>query len=280
MKVRTKFVIPALMAFALAFSSCSSNRTVLPYFADMKEQEGAVPLGSYELTLVPDDQLMIAVTAPDQEAVAIYNNPYQPVAVTDFNSTSALESAGITRRNQNIVYQPYVVSPDGFINFPQLGKLHVAGMTLNQLASFIEEKVAEKVVDPMVSVELLNFHVNVMGEVRSAGARHVNRERYSILDALADAGDMTAWGERSTVLLIREEDGERRYHRINLNSKDLLNSPYFYLKQNDVIYVEPNKTLQANSKVDQNKQYKLSMTSVIVSAASVIASLAISLFIK
>lgn len=120
-----------------------------------------------------------------------------------------------------------------------------------------------------------------MGEVASPGARLVNRERYSILDALADAGDITPYGERKNVLLIREENGERVYHRLDLNdSESTLNSPYFYLRQNDVIYVEPNKIRQANAKVDQDKSFKLSMTSVIVSAASVVASLIIALFAK
>lgn len=209
-----------------------------------------------------------------------FNNPYQPVAVTDFNQTRTLASAPLSRRNQNLAYQPYVVSPDGFIDFPRLGKIHVAGMTLAQVGAYIEEKVAQSVYDPMVTVELVNFHVAVMGEVMQPGARLVNRERYSVLDALADAGDMTPYGERSSVLLIREENGQRTYHRLNLNSAEVLESPYFYLKQNDVVYVEPNKIRQANSKVDQDKQFKLSMTSVIVSAASVIASLVIALFIK
>ncbi|MDE7144499.1 MAG: polysaccharide biosynthesis/export family protein, partial [Muribaculaceae bacterium] len=262
------------------FSSCGSRRSTLTYFSDLKDNSGSMPVGVYELTVVPDDQLLISVTAPDQEAAMPYNNPYQPVAVTDFNQTRTLASASLTRRNQNLAYQPYVVSADGFINFPRLGKIHVAGMTLAQVGAYIEEKVAEKVVDPMVTVELVNFHVAVMGEVAQPGARLVNRERYSILDALADAGDMTPYGERSSVLLIREEGGQRVYHRLDLNSAELLESPYFYLKQNDVVYVEPNNIRQANSKVDQDKQFKLSMTSVIVSAASVIASLVIALFIK
>ncbi|MDE5899874.1 MAG: polysaccharide biosynthesis/export family protein [Muribaculaceae bacterium] len=271
---------PLLLLLVLTFSSCGSHRSTLPYFSDLKGASGAMPVGVYELTVVPDDQLLISVTAPDQEAAMPYNNPYQPIAVTDFNQTRTLASAPLTRRNQNLTYQPYVVGADGFINFPRLGKIHVAGMTLAQVGAYIEEKVAEKVVDPMVTVELVNFHVAVMGEVAQPGARLINRERYSILDALADAGDMTPYGERSSVLLIREEDGRRVYHRLDLNSAGLLESPYFYLKQNDVVYVEPNKIRQANSKVDQDKQFKLSMTSVIVSAASVIASLVIALFIK
>lgn len=280
MKLRYLSSILAAMTVLLLLTGCNTTRTSLPYFQDLNADHGTIPSGSYELTVVPDDELMIAVTAPDQEAAAQYNNPYQPMALTDFNEMGSVKTNSVTRRNQNLVYQPYTVSPDGFINFPKLGKIHVAGLTLKQVAAYIEEKVAEKVIDPMVTVELVNFHVAVMGEVNQPGAQLVNRERYSVLDALAEAGDLSAYGERSNVLLIREEDGQRQYHRLNLNSKEVLESPYFYLQQNDVIYVEPNKIRQSNSRMDANKQYNLSMTSVIVSAASVIATLAIALFVK
>ncbi len=280
--MKSTFALPVFLTLLLTLGSCSSKRAVLPYFTDLPGTEGTMPAGKFELTIVPDDELSISVNAPDQEAAAAYNRPYQPLPATDFymKSSQPLESQTITRRNQNLVYATYTVSADGFIDFPKLGKIHVAGMTLAQLASYIEEKVAATIVSPSVTVRLVNFHVSVMGEVSSPGARLVNRERYSVLDALADAGDLTPYGERSTVLLIREEDGQRTYHRLNLNSAELLESPYFYLQQNDVVYVEPNRIRQANSKVDQNSQFKLSMTSVIVSAASVIASLVIALFVK
>lgn len=134
--------------------------------------------------------------------------------------------------------------------------------------------------DPQVYVQLVNFVVNVAGEVKNPGQIPVKRNRMTILDALSAAGDLTEYGERSNVLIIREENGERKFAHLDLNSSDLLTSPYYYLQQNDYIYVEPNKIREANSKYNQNNSYKLSLTSTIVSAASVIASLVIALTVK
>lgn len=278
--MKIKSFIPAMCALML-LGSCSSSKTVLPYFTDLPA-EGAVDAGDYTLKIVPNDELVINVSAADQSAVEDYSLPYQPPRLNDFNtpSTMSAESTILQRRNTNLNYQTYIVSRDGFINFPVLGKIHVAGMTLNGLADYLVEKIAEKVVDPMVTVDLVNFHVNVTGEVRDPGVQLVNRERYSVLDAIAAAGDLNVFGERDKVLLIREADGKREYHRLNLNSKDLLTSPYYYLQQNDVIYVEPNKVREANARTDQERSFKLSVISTIVSAASVVASMAIALLVK
>lgn len=269
------------LATVLILSACSTNKTVLPYFTDLPD-EGSVAGGEYSLTIVPDDELLINVTAADLEAVDDYTTPFQKPRVRDYNTpiSQDLESLAATRKSTALTFQTYTVNSEGFINFPVLGKIHVVGMTLDGLAAYLTEKIGEKVVDPLVSVELVNFHINVMGEVMHPGVQLINRERVSVLDALAAAGDLTPWGERARVLLIREEDGKRVYHRLNLNDSKLLESPYFYLKQNDVIYVEPNDVREANSRMNSEKQYRLSMTSVIVSAASVIATLAISLFIR
>jgi hypothetical protein len=277
MRINT-FIIGLVAVVGL--SACSSKKTVLPYFTDLPD-EGAVAVGDFTIKIVPDDELLINVSAADPEAVEDYTVPYQHPRVRDFNAIGgSIEGQLLQRRAQNLALQTYHVGLDGFINFPVLGKIHVAGMTLEGLAGYLTEKIAEKVVDPIVTVELVNFHVNVMGEVLQPGVQLVNRERYSILDAIAAAGDLTPYGERKRVLLIREEDGKRVYHRINLNDSKLLESPYFFLQQNDVVYVEPNKVRAANASTDQERQFRLSMTSVIVSAASVIATLVIALFIR
>ena len=127
---------------------------------------------------------------------------------------------------------------------------------------------------------MTNFTVVVAGEVNSPSTIKVTRNRFSILDALSAAGDLTPYGERANVLLVREEGGERKFVHLNLNSSDLRSSPYFYMQQNDYVYVEPNKLRQANSRYNQDNSYKLSMTSTIVSAASVSASLVIALTVK
>ncbi len=235
----------------------------------------------FTIKIVPDDELLINVAAADQVAVQDFTIPYQHPRVRDFNSPVATEESQlITRRSQNLTLQTYHVDAAGFISFPIFGKIHVAGMTLDGLAQYLEEKISETVVDPIVTVELVNFHVNIMGEVNKPGVQLVGRERYSILDAIAAAGDLTPYGERQNVWLIREENGQRQFHKMNLNDSKILESPYFFLTQNDVIYVEPNQIRAKNVSTDQERQFKLSMTSVIVSAASVIASLAIALFIK
>lgn len=271
----------ACMAAVLLLSACSSHKTVLPYFNDLPK-DGSFELGEFSIKIVPDDELLINISAPNEEAIEDYTIPYQKPRIKDFNTplTQSLESALITRKSTALTYQTYTVNPEGFINFPVLGKIHVAGMTTEALADYLAEKIGEKVVDPMVTVDLINFRINVMGEVARPGVQQINRDRVSLLDAIAAAGDLTPWGERSNVLLIREQDGKRVYHRLNLNDSEILESPYFYLQQNDVIYVEPNNVRQANSRMNSEKQYRLSMTSVIVSAASVIVSLAIALFIR
>lgn len=277
-----KFIkLLSCLAAVSLLSACSTHKTILPYFTDLPDN-GSVAGGKYSLKIVPDDELLINVSAADPEAIEDYTMPFQKPRIRDYNTptTQSIESVYASRKNAALTYQTYTVNSEGFINFPVLGKIHVEGMTLDALASYLTEKIGEKVIDPLVSVELVNFHINVMGEVTRPGVQLINRERISVLDALAAAGDMTPWGERTRVLLIREEDGKRVYHRLNLNDSKLLESPYFYLQQNDVIYVEPNDVREANSRMNSEKQYRLSMTSVIVSAASVIATLAIALFIR
>lgn len=266
----------------VALTGCKSKKLDMPYFTDLPQDESPVPLGDYTLKIMPSDELLINVSAADPAAVEDYSVPYQHPRVLDFNtpSTSTQESQILQRRKQNLTLQPYIVDKQGFINFPTLGKIHVEGMTLTGLADYLTEKISEKVIDPHVTVELTNFHVNVTGEVRNPGVQLVTGERYSVLDAITAAGDLNVFGVRNNVLLIREVDGQREFHRLNLNSKDVFESPYFYLKQNDVIYVEPNDVREANARTDQERQFKLSMVSVVVSAASVIASLAIALLAK
>ncbi len=251
-------------------ASCNTSKTVLPYFTDIRTVEtGTMEAGDYMPVIQPDDELFITVTSREPMASAHYNLPLSNPATTD-----ALEVTSQPKQ------QTYVVDSKGDINFPVLGKLHVAGLTTEQLQAQLTRDISNDVKDPLVRVELVNFTVVVAGEVMTPSTIQVNRNRFSILDALSAAGDLTPYGERSNILLIREENGERKFVHLNLNSSDLLKSPYFYLQQNDYVYVEPNKIRQANSRYNQDNSYKLSMTSTIVSAASVIASLIIALTVK
>lgn len=267
MKFRN-IMLTALCAVVLA--SCNTNKTSLTYFEDIKTvSEGVIDSKDYNITIVPDDELIITVTSETPSATMQYNLPLVNPAVR--------ESLGATTTPQA---QTYIVNKEGDINFPILGTLHVAGMTTLELQKMLTEKISHDVDEPQVRVSLLNFRVNVMGEVRAPGRYTVRTERVSLLDALAMAGDMTEYGERENVTLIREENGQLTYHHFNLNKTDFMKSPYYYLRQNDIVYVEPNSIKKANSKYNQNNSYKLSVISTIVGTASVIASLVIAFAVK
>ena len=263
-----------LFAIVISFclTSCHTSKENLTYFSNLSPEQtsGTIEGGSYEITIIPDDELVITVTSLTPDATAPYNAPLAAIS-------NRAEKQEATRQQ---TLQTYIVDQNGYISMPIIGKIKAAGLTTNQLCKQITDKVAQNVIDPYVRVQLLNYRVNVLGEVKSPGAIKVVKERYSILDALAEAGDLTPYGRRENVLLIREENGQRVYHRLNLNDAATLSSPYFYLRQNDVVYVEPNNVLKSNSRYSQDNGYKLSVISTIVSAASVIASLAIAIFIK
>ncbi|MCM1162708.1 MAG: polysaccharide biosynthesis/export family protein [Muribaculaceae bacterium] len=255
---------------ATTMVSCHTPKTSLPYFSDIATvKEGKLAAMEYMPVIQPDDELYINVSSNTPGAIAMYNMPMvNPTTRALFSQSTSMKE------------YTYIVSSDGDINFPMLGNIHVAGMTTEALAELLTQRISKTVTDPRVSVQLMNFQVNVAGEVKNPGQISVPRNRVTILDALSAAGDLTEYGERSNVLIIREENGERKYAHVDLNSSDLLNSPYYYLQQNDYIYVEPNKIRQDNSKYNQNNAFKLSVTSTIVSAASVIASLVIALTVK
>lgn len=240
------------------------------YFEDISESDsGEYPQGDYSVKIVPDDELLITVTSMEPGATAMYNLPLA-------NPATRSEIMMQTQPQQ----QTYRVDKAGNIDFPVLGKLHVEGMTTQEITDDIASRISSEVADPVVRVELVNFRINVLGEVVNPRSFRIERERYSVIDALADAGGLTPYGERTKVLLIREDNGKRVWHHLNLNDSKLMESPYFYLQQNDVLIVQPNKIRQDNAKYNQNNAYKLSVISTVVSACSIIASLVIALVVK
>ena len=251
-------------------ASCSTQRSPLTYFEDIdKSVEFAAATADYSPVIAPDDELYIMVTSLHPGATAAYNLPMSNMSThSTFNINSTPQQ------------QTYLVDNKGDITMPVLGKVHAAGLTVTGLCDKLTQLIGKDVENPEVYVRLVNFKVNVAGEVREPGPQKVATERYSILDALTAAGDLTEFGERNNVLLIREEDGKRVAHRLDLNKADLLTSPYFYLQQNDYVYVQPNKIRQDNSKYNQNNAFKVSVISTIVSGCSVVASLVIALTVK
>lgn len=255
----------------MMLASCSTSKSTLPYFVDIETVESGELPTSLRLPLIqPGDELVINVSALNPSAASDYSVPMVNPASQDVITTTSSPRT-----------LTFTVDSEGYITFPVVGRIHVAGMSVEQLRDQLIKDVSKDIKDPIVTVELVNFKVTVAGEVREPKRVPVTGgRRMTLLEALASAGDLTEYGERSNVLIIREVNGERVYAHIDLNSSDVLSSPYYYLQPNDYVYVAPNKVRQANSKYNQNNAFKLSVISTIVSAASVIASLVIALTVK
>lgn len=211
-----------------------------------------------ELTVRIGDALTIYVSALDLEAVVPYNLPavvYATPGSTTLSTTPAL--------------QYYVVDEAGDIEFPVLGKLHVAGLKRNEVEALVKEKLEAQVLNPQVHAHIVNAKVSVLGEVTRPGNVPMTGGRLTLFDALAYAGDLTPYGRRDNVLVTREVDGKLEIARLNLRDANIFTSPYFFLQQNDVVYVSPNKVRAVSS---ANASLWFSLVSTMASAATVIVT--------
>ena len=235
-----KINIILIVSTLLIFTGCTTQKK-LAYFntvtASSAESINAqLKNERADARILTDDRLSITVSALDPNAVAIYNLPFVSFA-----------SPGSDQIYASPVLQSYLVNSQGNINFPVLGEIKLEGLTLTEAGNLIKNKLAEHVADPIVNIQFVNFRITVLGEVLRPGQFPVTSERVTILDALGLAGDMTAYGRRDNVLLTRNNNGKLEFARINLNSDEVFKSPYFYLQQNDVIYVEPNTVKSISS---------------------------------
>ncbi|MBP1663454.1 MAG: Polysaccharide biosynthesis/export protein [Bacteroidetes bacterium] len=212
-----------------------------------------------EPKILVDDRLTITVSAIDPNAVAVYNLPFVSYA-----------SPGSDQIYSSPVLQSYLVNPDGKINFPVLGKIKLEGLTLPEASDLIKNKLSEHVENPIVNIQFVNFRITVLGEVLRPGQFTIPNERVTILDALGLAGDMTIYGRRDNVLITRNNNGKLEFARINLNSDEIFKSPYYYLQQNDVIYIEPNTVKSISS---QNIPLYLSSLSTLATLVALIFSI-------
>lgn len=218
-------------------TSCVSPKE-LAYFQTTEGQEWQkiqAITNSINLDIQNGDFLNIVVSSFDPIAVAPFNR-----RSGNFNNFQNFNNNGGRGNNT------YLVNSNGNIEFPVLGDVPAAGLLLEELKANLLEKVKKYVKDPVVSVRFDDLRVTVIGEVQRSGTISINREKLSIIEALGEAGDITNFGDRSKVLLIREENGRRIMEYIDLLTMDVFNSPYYYLKQNDILYVEPNKRKSVN----------------------------------
>ncbi|MCD8235882.1 MAG: polysaccharide biosynthesis/export family protein [Prevotellaceae bacterium] len=261
--------IPLLMTILSMFFvvSCTSYKNV-PYLQNSDYVDLSSSAGLYDARIMPKDILTITVNCPDEPmAVAAYN-----LAIQSSNTTNSL-SPDASRLSSQVSLQSYLVSNDGFIDFPILGKLKVIGMTKTELESYIEKAIMAKdlKIKPIVIVTMSNYKIAVMGEVAHSGIYTVPNGKVNIFEALAMGGDMTIYGRRDCVKVIRENaSGEKSIAELDLNDANVIKSPYYQLQQNDIVYVVPNKTKAKNSGIGQETSLWFTSTSILVSMASLL----------
>ena len=252
-----------LVMLLLSLFSCSSQQKIA-YLQDVYGDTKQSPEELYDARIKPKDLLTITVNTFDKEASLPFNLVYPTGSANVVNGTSS-ETA----------IQKYLVDNEGYIDFPVLGKIKVADLTKNEVESSIKEKLKPYLKEtPVVIVRMVNYKISVIGEVNRPNTYTITNEKVNVLEALALAGDLTIYGKRDNVKLMRESsDGKRVVITLDLTDKNLINSPYFYLQQNDVLYVEPNKTKMRNSRYSALTGQVLSGVSVLVSVVSLVVTL-------
>ncbi|MBQ0061965.1 MAG: polysaccharide biosynthesis/export family protein [Bacteroidaceae bacterium] len=247
----------------ITLAACTSYKSV-PYLQNV-EQANALKVSNelYDAKIMPKDILTVTVNCSDPTASAPFNLTVQSMEASQLNSGRSTTQAAL---------QQYLVSNDGTIDFPVLGVLKVGGLTKNQAEAMIREKLQPYLKEtPVVTVRMPNFKIAVLGEVTTPGTFTISNEKVNVLEALALAKDMTIWGRRDSVKLVREDaTGQRQIYFLNLNDANIIHSPYYQLQQNDVLYVTPNKTKAKNSDIGQSTSLWFSATSILVSLASLL----------
>ena len=217
----------------------------------------------YDAKIMPKDELTITVNTTNAEA----SLPFNLLMQNAYQQGRTLSTGGGT-------LMPYLVDTEGCINYPIIGRLHVAGLTKRECERLIQEKIQPYLAEsenPIVTVRMSSYSISVLGEVARPGSYMVSREEINIFEALAQAGDLTIYGVRDRVKLIRKDaSGKKEIHTLNLNDADIVNSPYYYLQQNDVVYVEPNKVKAQNSSVGSMTTLWFSATSILISLTSLL----------
>ena len=254
-------VFLCLIAF---LASCSAPKEVL-YLQDIASIKEENIDKNYEVIIHKDDLLAILVNSKDPELALPFNMPVVTYQI-----------GAQTTAQQRLL--GYLVDQNGDIDFPILGKIHVEGLTRMQVTELIKQKLMSEdlIKDPIVTVQFLNFKVSVMGEVTRPGTFDISGDRITLLEALSMAGDLTIYGRRDRVAVIREKDGKRRILYHDLRSSDIFQSPCYYLQQNDIVYVEPNKAKTGQSRINSNNSVGVGLSAVSVLAS--ITSLMVTMF--
>lgn len=251
-------------AFSLVLLSCTAKQE-LSYMKDIDNMVLENSVKNNRSTLQPGDQLIITVSAKDMDVVKPFNQTYSSSSTT---TQYTLPSSNNIPQQLPVSGPTYLIDTDGTIIFPQIGAISTKNEDIETFRAKLTNLIKDYVKNPAVDVKLINFKISVLGEVTKPGTYIIPDGNTTLLGALGLAGDLTPFGVRNNVLVVRNIDGQISKERIDLTSANFINSPYYYLKQNDVIYVQPNINREKSARLDPN-------TGLYISVASVIASIAI-----
>jgi polysaccharide export outer membrane protein len=248
-----------LLMIMILGASCVSREKIV-YFQDLEQQKALVDSIQNSFKIQSNDLLSIVVSA------------YNPNAVKPFNLGNGTQSSSDDTSDPygSAQQQAYLTAQDGTIDFPVLGRVKVAGLTRTELSELLVKRISEYVKDPIVTIRILNFKISVLGEVSQPGTYNIQGERLTLPEALGLAGDMTIFGRRDNVLVIRDTGNGKEYKYLDFRDSSVLNSDFYYLQQNDVIYVEPNNAQIQSSSFNRNTTIYISIASLLLSVLVIV----------
>ena len=262
---KKSFII--IFSFVLFFLSSCTSKKKLDYLQNIESVALEASMKNAKSTIQPNDQLVIMVTAKDMDVVKPFNQNFSSGQILQYS----LPSNNAPTQSQTSASGPtYIVDSQGNIEFPVIGKINTVNKNTEEVRDVLKKEISKYVVNPQVSVRNTNYKITVLGEVNRPGTYNIPDARTTLLEVLGLAGDLTIYGNREDVLVLRNIDGTMTKERINLTKADFINSPYFYLKQNDVIIVSPNETKQKTSRLDPNAGIYISVASIVVTILALI----------
>ena len=264
MKKNIGLIVLSLLFILL--SSCTSKKK-LDYLQNIESVALEASTKNAISTIQPNDQLVIMVTAKDMDVVKPFNQNFSSGQILQYS----LPSGNALSQNQTSTSGPtYMVDSQGNIEFPVIGKINTENKSTEELRDILKKEISKYVLNPQVSVKNTNYKITVLGEVNRPGTYNIPEAQTTVLEVLGLAGDLTIYGNREDILVLRNIDGTMTKERIDLTKADFINSPYFYLKQNDVIIVSPNETKQKTSRLDPNAGIYISVASIVVTILALI----------
>lgn len=240
-------------------SSCASRKKLI-YFQDVTNNSISSTITTYSPRFKPDDFLSIVVYGADENSIKPFNLPPANSPNNRGYSSGAPASQG------------FLINENGEIDFPVIGVVKIGGLERKQAIELLKEKIKPYINNPIINIQILNFKITVLGEVRNPGSFTIPNERITLLEAIGLAGDLNITGVRNNVIVIREENGQKKEYKIDLRTKEVFNSPVYYLNQNDVVYVEPNQAKSNSSLISAASSVFISTASLLITMINVLTT--------